>query len=73
MDIDVYAGTYAAARTLALAITEALKKWRGDAEPGAIVTDVRIDSLPGQRPYANPAVRRIGATVTVTLHPASHA
>ncbi len=72
VDLDVYADTYDAARTLALQITDALKSLRGPLEPGAIVTDTRVDSLPSARPYANPAVRRIGSTVTVSLHPASH-
>ncbi|OKI19312.1 hypothetical protein [Streptomyces sp. CB03911] len=72
VDIDVYAATTDEARTLALQITDALKLLRGPLEPGAIVTDVRVDSLPSGRPYANPAVRRIGSTVTVSLHPAAH-
>ncbi|MFJ9694946.1 hypothetical protein [Kitasatospora sp. NPDC101183] len=72
IDIDVYAADYAAARSLALRITRALTTWRGPAAPGAIVSDTRIDAGPSPRPYANPALRRVGLTVTVALHPAVH-
>ncbi len=72
VDIDVYAATYEAARTLALTITRELALLRGPAEPGAIVSEVRVDSGPAARPYGNPAVRRCGASVTVRLHPASY-
>ncbi|MFI8084364.1 hypothetical protein ACIF6L_26620 [Kitasatospora sp. NPDC086009] len=72
VDVDVYASTYEAARQLALRIRDGLKFWRGPADPGAVVTGSRIDASPWSRPYANPALRRVGLTVTISLHPAAH-
>lgn len=72
VDVDVYARDYVAARVLALKVRNALVTWRGPAEPGAIVTSTRVDADPSHRPYDNPALRRVGLTVTVTLHPAAY-
>ncbi|GAB7187151.1 hypothetical protein ATKI12_6982 [Kitasatospora sp. Ki12] len=72
IDLDVYAADYASARTLALRITTVLTNWRGPAIPGAVVSETRVDSVPSRRPYENPALRRVGLTVTVALHPASY-
>lgn len=68
--IDVYAATYGAARSLALEIKDQLRFLRGPADPGAVVQSVRVDSEPANRPYENPAVRRMGSSYTVTLHDA---
>ncbi|MFD0276173.1 hypothetical protein ACFVHB_20030 [Kitasatospora sp. NPDC127111] len=72
VDVDVYAADYVAARTLALRIRDALITWRGPAEPGAVVSETSIDAEPKRRPYENPALRRIGLTVTIALHPAAY-
>ncbi|MFB7671341.1 hypothetical protein ACFC26_07970 [Kitasatospora purpeofusca] len=72
IDVDVFAADYGSARSLALRVRDELLALRGPVEPGAVVKWTRIDSDPSRRPYENPALRRVGLTVTIALHPAAY-
>lgn len=68
IDVDVYAANYAAARDLARAVYRALVLLRGIVDD-VVVRDVRVSSLPSRRPYDNSALRRVGATYSVSARP----
>lgn len=67
--VDVFAATADEARTLAGRVRDALLFLSGPLN-GAVIKGVRCDSGPSRQPWANPAVRRWGATYTVSLRAA---
>lgn len=72
VDIDVYAGTRADAIALAAAVHGLyLTQLRGSTTERAVFGMVRAVTRPTPRPYENTALRRVGATYEVFLHPVS--
>jgi hypothetical protein len=73
VEIDVYAGSYEAAKDLAYVVHEALTILHGTVGQ-AVITAVRCDSVPARRPYdTTSGLRRVGASYTVSAHPNSYA
>lgn len=72
VDVDVYAASRG--EGLALAATARgllLTRLPGAATGTAVVGAVRTLSAPAARPYENTALRRIGATYELNVHPVS--
>lgn len=72
VDINVYAATRAEATALAGAVRrELLADLRGSATATAVFGMVATLTPPAIRPYENTALRRMGATYELYLHPVS--
>ncbi|OPC84243.1 hypothetical protein B4N89_27900 [Embleya scabrispora] len=71
VDVDIYAAGRAQAADIAAWTRTALtRNLPGSSLPGAVVGRVSTVSAPAWRPYENTALRRMGATYEVFLHPA---
>lgn len=71
VDVDAYAATRGEAAELAAWARESLtRELAGTAFNGAVFGRISVVSAPALRPYENTALRRIGATYEVFLHPA---
>jgi hypothetical protein len=72
VDIDVYAATKGEAAALAHTIRGLLMtQLRGSATPNAVFGRIATESAPARRPYENTALRRVGATYSISFHPVS--
>lgn len=72
VDINVYAATRAEATALAGVVRgELLASLRGSATAAAVFGRVATLTPPAPRPYENTALRRMGATYEIYLHPVS--
>lgn len=72
VDVNVYAATRGAALDLARTVRGLyLTDLRGARTANAVVGLVRTMSRPAVRPYENTALRRVGATYQMHLHPVS--
>jgi len=72
VDVDVYAATRADAIQLAAVVRGLLlRELSGSQTDTAVVGRVLTISAPIQRPYENTALRRIGATYQIHVHPVS--
>ena len=72
VDVDVYHRTRGEALALAADVRgRLLVSLRGAALPTAVVGRVATVSPPAVRPYENTALRRVGATYEIFLHPVS--
>lgn len=70
VDVDVYAATRLQATALAAQVRGLLlTKLRGASLDTAVVGRVATITAPGWRPYENTALRRVGATYEIYLHP----
>lgn len=67
--VDVFAATADEARTVAGQVRDSLVFLSGPIG-NAVIRRVRCDSGPSRQPWANPAVRRLGASYTVSLRAA---
>lgn len=71
-DIDVYAATRGDALDLAATVRGLLlAELAGSTTATAVVGGITTISAPVQRPYENTALRRIGATYQIHVHPVS--
>lgn len=72
VDVNVYASTRLAATALAAQVRGLLlTRLRGSTTDTAVVGRVATIAAPGWRPYENTALRRVGATYEMFLHPVS--
>lgn len=72
VDVDVFAETKAEAVALAQQIRGRLaSQLSGSSTDTAVVSRIGVESLPAKRPYENTGLRRVGATYSIYLHPAS--
>lgn len=72
VDVDVYAATRGDAIQLAAAVRGLLlTELAGARTDSAVVGRIVTISAPIQRPYENTALRRIGATYQIHVHPVS--
>lgn len=72
VDIDVYAASRGAAFDLAKTIRGLLlTELRGSSTETAVVGMVTTEARPVARPYENSALRRVGATYGLHIHPVS--
>lgn len=72
VDVDVYAATRGEAISLAAVVRGLLlTELRGAAHGPAVVGLVSTVSAPAVRPYENAALRRVGATYLLNVHPVS--
>ncbi len=69
VDIDVYAATRGVASSAARTIAAHALTWRNTVLPNARIGQVRVETAPSWRPYANPNVRRFGLTLVVDVKP----
>lgn len=72
VDIDVYAVGRSTAADLADEVrTFLLTQLRGSQSTTSVIGRVSTVSAPSWRPYENTALRRVGATYEIYLHPVS--
>jgi hypothetical protein len=71
VDIDVYHRTRGEAVALAAAVRGwVLRELRGSSTTTAVIGRTGTVSAPAIRPYENTALRRVGATYEIYVHPA---
>lgn len=71
VDIDVYHRTRGEAVALAAAVRGwVLRELRGSSTTTAVIGRTGTVSAPAVRPYENTALRRVGATYEIYVHPA---
>lgn len=72
VDVNVYAATRDEAFDLARAVRQAyLTELAGSQTANAVFGRITTISRPAARPYENTALRRVGATYQMHLHPVS--
>ncbi len=72
IDVDVFtpgAGSRGTASNVARTIAARALTWRNTVLPNARIGQVRVETGPSWRPYANPSVRRMGLTLVVDVKP----
>jgi hypothetical protein len=70
VDVESYAATRDAARTLAMQVHNALLFEMRGLVGDMLITKVEIRAYPAWRPYDNTKLRKFGALYQVYLHPA---
>lgn len=72
VDVDVYAGTRAAAFDLAREVVAWVERdLRGSTTSTLTIARAGVFTLPAARPYENTGLRRVGGTFEIFCHPVS--